>query len=151
MPTQRQYLASIYRVSPYKCRVCGDTEHQYQSQGNLCKDCAMRNWRKWRIEHPYRYRRVSFKARLRSRNGITAHTWMEIWRRQNGGCYACGVKHGFKLHIDHDHACCPGTKSCGKCIRGLLCARHNHGLGMFQDNVTEMRKMIEYLEYWSDK
>ena len=30
--------------------------------------------------------------------------------------------------IDHDHRCCPGSESCGKCIRGILCSSCNTGL-----------------------
>jgi hypothetical protein len=49
------------------------------------------------------------------------------------GCYApgCGATGTGRtgLHIDHDHDCCPGTYSCGRCVRGALCGRHNVYLG----------------------
>lgn len=45
-----------------------------------------------------------------------------------GTCEIC--KRGFdNLHIDHDHSCCPGNYSCGKCLRGLLCPGCNSNLG----------------------
>lgn len=50
------------------------------------------------------------------------------------------------FHLDHDHNCCPGTTSCGKCIRGILCERCNHCLGNAGDNVQTMRNLIAYLE-----
>lgn len=31
--------------------------------------------------------------------------------------------------IDHDHRCCPGDVSCGKCVRGIVCSRCNTGIG----------------------
>jgi hypothetical protein len=27
----------------------------------------------------------------------------------------------FVAKYDHDHQCCPGPKSCGRCVRGLVC------------------------------
>jgi hypothetical protein len=45
---------------------------------------------------------------------------------QGGGCAICGRKDSGNprttaLHVDHDHMCCPGQRSCGKCIQGILC------------------------------
>lgn len=41
----------------------------------------------------------------------------------NRGCAVCGSKED--LCIDHDHKCCSGMRSCGKCVRGVLCRNHN--------------------------
>jgi len=64
---------------------------------------------------------------------------------QGGACSICGNADG-RLVIDHDHECCPGEYSCGKCHRGLLCAGCNKGLGFFRDNPETLKSAINYLE-----
>lgn len=53
--------------------------------------------------------------------------------------------------IDHDHACCPGsvTKTCGECVRGILCMSCNHGIGSLRDDPVRMRAAADYVERMS--
>lgn len=62
-------------------------------------------------------------------------------------CYACQhrIPDNTKLNIDHDHACCPTNISCGKCVRGTLCASCNLSLGWSRDKPSDP-KLIAYLE-----
>lgn len=60
-------------------------------------------------------------------------------------CEICG-RSDAPLVIDHDHSCCPEkSTSCGNCIRGVICARCNSGLGYFFENVVAMKAAIAYL------
>lgn len=53
--------------------------------------------------------------------------------------------------VDHDHSCCPSRiRSCGKCVRGLICQNCNIGLGGFRDNTEIMLKAMQYLKRFSD-
>lgn len=42
---------------------------------------------------------------------------------QGGVCAICGASEpgAVNWHVDHDHACCSGRRTCGKCVRGVLC------------------------------
>ncbi len=72
--------------------------------------------------------------------GLTYQQYQDLLLQ---GCGVCGATE--LLHVDHDHECCPGKNSCGKCIRGALCRRHNMALGAFEDNVQDLLKAVEYL------
>ena len=69
---------------------------------------------------------------------------------QSDGCAICGsvIPGGRgRFHVDHDHNCCgPGQKSCGKCVRGLLCVHCNFMLGHAQDDPGVLRAAADYLE-----
>lgn len=60
-------------------------------------------------------------------------------------CQICGATDR-RLVIDHDHDCCPGERTCGKCFRGMLCHPHNVALGMFQEDPAMLRKAARYIE-----
>jgi hypothetical protein len=79
--------------------------------------------------------------------GLTRDDYVDMEKSQNGVCKICGEteKHNKRLSVDHDHSCCYGIKSCGKCIRGLLCSRCNRGLGIVNDDIKLLQNMIEYL------
>lgn len=81
--------------------------------------------------------------------GLTTETYIALVNAQGDSCAICGTDNpGGKWNkwcVDHDHSCCPGQKTCGNCVRGLLCIRCNTGLGMFADNIYNMQSAISYL------
>jgi len=81
--------------------------------------------------------------------GLTQEAFAALVALQGGACAICGEipAPGVQLHVDHDHACCPsGKKGCGKCVRGLICQRCNHALGLMRDNPALLRTAADYLE-----
>lgn len=48
--------------------------------------------------------------------------------------------------IDHDHSCCEGQRSCGSCIRGILCVRCNTGIGVIE-TLSQVRSLDEVVVY----
>lgn len=78
----------------------------------------------------------------------------ELKLSQDFKCRGCGIteeKLGARLSIDHDHKCCPGkNKSCGKCIRGLLCSPCNVALGILGDDYDTLLSLAEYIKEWQN-
>jgi len=73
---------------------------------------------------------------------------------QGGRCGGCGVLPGpraKRLAVDHDHTCCPGPTSCGKCVRGLLCHGCNDDLARVRDDPAKLRGLADYLEHWPSR
>ena len=90
------------------------------------------------------------RERALSRYGLTHEDYSIMLGEQGGVCRICLKKetlgHG-TLSVDHDHSCCAGIESCGKCIRGLLCSRCNKVLGAVEDQVTLLQSMVDYLNW----
>lgn len=51
--------------------------------------------------------------------------------------------------VDHDHSCCPGQHTCGKCVREILCHGCNVGIGILGESVERMTSVINYLSRYS--
>lgn len=51
----------------------------------------------------------------------------------------------YQFAIDHDHSCCPGSTSCGLCIRGLLCRHCNTAAGYLLNSAERAGAMARYL------
>lgn len=148
--------------------VCGETDESkfYKNRGRLCKLCiSIKNKEKYtdpqfkirrrqivakwasRPENAQKLSARQFKAATLRTYNLTVEAYATILNQQGSACKICGVKE--KIHIDHDHACCKFEKSCGKCIRGLICKNCNYLLANARDNVEILKKAVEYLENWN--
>jgi hypothetical protein len=92
-------------------------------------------------------RAYSLDKYLKRVYGISEEEYESRVAAQGGVCAICGggPVNGKRFCIDHDHSCCPGNASCGKCIRGLLCHTCNSGLGLLGDNAASVRRAADYL------
>lgn len=77
---------------------------------------------------------------------ITTAEKVEMLAGQGGGCAICAAEvEGRRAHIDHDHQCCPGGRSCGQCVRGILCAPCNQKLGWFEKHQATIEGYVDKL------
>ena len=62
------------------------------------------------------------------------------------GCQRHEVEFSFDWAVDHDHNCCPSyTKTCGECIRGMICRGCNLALGWVRDEPETLIRLSQYL------
>ena len=94
-----------------------------------------------------------YKAHVERTYGIPYSTYEALYEAQDGKCAVCraeetathyGTGRVYMLSVDHDHSCCKGKKSCGKCVRGLLCRDCNHVLGKIEGRV-DLQAFATYL------
>lgn len=131
------------------CTRCGEekalTEFYFDKTNNgyhsRCKLC--------RVELNAAYNRTDAgraaqrRKKLKYLYGITQEQYDAMLAAQNGCCAICetdkpnGKSKDF-FSVDHDHGCCPGPRSCGKCVRMLLCIRCNNGMGWFEKHAAKV-------------
>jgi hypothetical protein len=138
----------------------------------VCKECANAASKRWNEKHPDRRRATDqryaannpdkIKAKhdrrrdsgrhrtchLLSTYNLSQERHDALLEKQNGVCAICKLPNedGSNLTVDHDHNCCSGLKSCGECVRGLLCQLCNKAIGLLKDNVETIRSAAVYLE-----
>jgi hypothetical protein len=133
----------------WQCKECRNNYKRSYVSKNIHDVKAMR--KRLYIKDPLRQK----NATLKSKFGITLERYEQLMAYQNGLCAVCGKPETriwptsgkqMSLSVDHAHSCCPGKKSCGKCVRGLLCFSCNTGIGFLQDDTTLLKKAIAYLD-----
>jgi len=115
------------------CKMCGESPAKPGRASKYCDECTSTGYP--------------------SQTRVSHQTWKfnvdveKMDRDQGGRCAICGSVNpdGRRLAVDHDHACCPGKRSCGGCVRGLLCDRCNRGMGFFGDDPALLESAAEYL------
>lgn len=139
------------------CRMCSATFEPKPHSTNqaFCSSICRQRWHrenhpergrgysaKWRAEHPDRARVSTLQ-----RYGLDLEQFAALLASQGDGCAICGRVDpgGANWHVDHDHACCPPRRSCGECVRGILCGPCNRGLGCFGDSAPRLAAAAGYL------
>lgn len=94
---------------------------------------------------------ANWARNIKKKYGLTPDDYYRILDSQlglcaNPGCFNAPIEGQERFHVDHDHACCPGDRSCGRCIRGILCPGCNKALGCARDDVKRLRGLADYLE-----
>jgi hypothetical protein len=103
----------------------------------------------WRERNPDYHK---FHGLLRDYK-ITRESYEAMLQNQDNKCPICGVElnEDARVQVDHDHGCCPGArKTCGACVRGIICGLCNQGLGQFKDDETRLRKAADYLKNYRE-
>jgi hypothetical protein len=134
-PKRRHYVKGL-------CESCYDKQ-RYRDNPKRKED-ALRKAQLWYRDN----REKVFYQGLWRKFKLSKLTYLALLAAQDGACAICKSipPEGVHLQVDHDHKCCVGKNSCGKCIRGLLCLTCNYGLGQFNDSVEKMERVCLYLE-----
>lgn len=118
------------------CKDCGSTTRKTYTPGPRCVTCE-RNRRNKTSEA----RRLAYVA---VQYNLTPERYFSLLARFEGKCWMC--RKSKARQIDHDHSCCSGKTSCGKCVRGILCGPCNKFLGYIRDSLQVALNMAWYLE-----
>ncbi len=113
------------------CTVCEKEFVPNSSMHRLCSDVCLRTHKR--------------HIRLAAMYGLTSKDFEEILRKQGGGCAICKTKGADRWAVDHNHECCSGIATCGKCVRGILCFPCNQALGLFKDSQQTVANALAYL------
>lgn len=97
-----------------------------------------------------RCKRAYRDLRIEVRFGLDPKAYDALLKAQGGCCAICGKKPGRRepyLSVDHDPKCCPKFKTCGRCVRGLLCRACNLGIGHLGHDLQRLESAITYLSH----
>jgi hypothetical protein len=143
-----------------RCKACINGANLDRQAANPEKYNARTNaWRKknpgrasaisraWQLRHPEQFKAQVYRNRFKI-------DFAALWDAQKGLCACCDKpmlregKDPTSVVADHDSACCPGKKSCGRCVRGLIHRNCNLVLGYAKDDIEVLRSAANYLERW---
>jgi hypothetical protein len=125
-----------------RCRACANRgtlasyhRQKYDPEFAANRKTASRQWIDTRrLKQPTYFR----DKWLKNTYGLSLDEFYEMLAAQKYKCAICSIPiDEFTRHIDHDHDT--------RLIRGLLCARCNHGLGHFRDSINILQSAAKYL------
>jgi Recombination endonuclease VII len=154
MPARRQRTAKELcgKWMPRKKTNCART----LGHGGECKTAQlMERQRQYSRAHPYRESPESRKKSNRkyriSSYGLTQELFDQLLDAQQNACGMCHepFMNEQLIRVDHDHDCCrEKNRSCGDCVRGLLCHTCNIALGHIERRYAMARAYLDSPPVW---
>ena len=120
-----------------RLRRTGSTDRKIKSVSNVKED------------NPKQYEQRKYQLKTRFKLDIN-----DFVARSADGCEICGDKPEINLHVDHDHKCCTGYTTCGKCVRGIVCHKCNAAIdkmenGLMREDYPNYVLIEQYLEVYN--
>ena len=148
---QEKPVGDFYKRSSGKieawCKLCLRERDAKRREDPEFREHKRKVTKEWAKNNPRRVQARNLQKFNLGEDPVAAYEEMVL--AQLGMCAICGGPPGRRsLSVDHDHSCCDGNFSCGKCVRGLLCANCNHLLGKAKDDPVVLQRAIDYLEKW---
>lgn len=145
---KRLHGLKYYAADPDKFRA----EARARKKVLLSDPKARRKWldynRKWLAALTPEKKEQRRACGRKYRFNLTPEAYAAMLEQQNGRCRICGLIFGIenssRPRVDHDHTCCPGRRTCGKCTRGLLCLRCNNALGWYENNLDLLQAYLDH-------
>jgi Recombination endonuclease VII len=131
-------------LSEFRVYKAGDGRIRTRKRCSICLEAAHKRWVENNKDQSQKLTRKHHLGQFK----LSIPDWERMFAAQNGVCLICRKPEVARdnnnagkirrLSIDHDH-------ETGK-VRGLLCAKHNSALGLFQDDPVLLRAAADYLE-----
>lgn len=110
----------------------------YAPSATQCKRCRQVLNEVWQQAHQDQVARANRAGVLRRKYAMTLDQEEELLAQQEHACAICRTPFdGVYPHVDHCHRT-------GR-IRGLLCSKCNHGLGLLGDDLLHIERALRYL------
>lgn len=133
-----------------KCHLDKDLTHFYPRSSSRkgyrgdCKECHTLLSQVYYKEHKEVHDLAAKKYSLRINYKLSLEAYNQLGESQNWLCPICLLRKAEA--VDHDHNCCNSKRSCGKCVRALLCKQCNVGMGLLKDAPEVLRRAACYVE-----
>jgi hypothetical protein len=136
-----------FKWSGRTCKLCARERERRRQAGNpVSRERKRLSAARWKVNNPELQRRRNRIKALRLYR-LSVEQFETMVASRGGVCEICGKppRVGRRLVVDHDRGCCPHARTCGTCIRGLLCVPCNASLGLLE-RPAWLSSAMAYLE-----
>src|SRR5262245_8107617 len=125
-----------------KCNKCGEFKFlmefysqpmQYLGKKGTCIECDSKVRKRYYQENKEKTIRDTRTYKLKNEYNLSREEFEKLCEN---GCHSCGSTD--RLCVDHDHST--------NAVRGILCHKCNAALGLLNDDVNQVLKLVFYLE-----